>query len=147
MPSLFRVTSVFTAPANILILGFTRSSPHATTEWEKQVRLSLFTTPGIGFLDIAFLEDAPSFVRPLIVHSLKNFVPDVVRPHFLPLTTQEAAWKQIAGFSGKDPDAAYVLLLDGSGRVHWQTHQPFSPARFSDLAAAARQLATAGKTP
>ncbi|MBW4037764.1 MAG: hypothetical protein HIU91_02620 [Acidobacteria bacterium] len=138
------IPSGLTAPANILILGFTRSSSDATTAWEKPTRISL-ASPTIHYLDIAFIQDAPSFIRPLIVRSLKKVVPDPVKPQFIPLTAQESAWKQTVGFSPQDPDAAYVLLVDRSGHVRWQTHESFSTDRFNQLAAAARQLAASGK--
>jgi hypothetical protein len=133
--------------ASILILGFSQHSADSTTAWEKQVRNNLASaaTPGdhaaIGFLDMPFLEDAPSLIRPLIVRSIRKQVPDVVRPWFVPLTSGEAAWKQLSGFTPKAPDAAYVLLVDRNGQVRWQTHEAFSPERFDELASAARQLA------
>jgi hypothetical protein len=33
------------------------------------------------------------------------------------------------------------LLVDRSGNVLWQTHEPYSQARFDQLAEAARKLA------
>jgi hypothetical protein len=133
--------------ASILILGFSQHSADSTTAWQKSVRSNLASnaTPGdraaIGFLDMPFLEEAPSLIRPLIVRSIRKQVPDTVRPWFVPLTSGEAAWKQLSGFSAAAPDAAYVLLVDRSGQVRWQTHDAFSPARFAELATAARQLA------
>jgi len=126
--------------ATILILGFSRSSQDATTAWEKPVRTSL-ASPDIAFFDMPFLEDAPSFIRPLIVRAIRKQVPDVLKPRFVPLTSGESAWKQAAGFAPSAPDAAYVLLVDRSGRILWQTHEPFSQPRFDQLAAAARALA------
>jgi hypothetical protein len=87
-----------------------------------------------------FLEDAPSFIRPLIVRAIRKQVPDVLKPRFVPLTSGESAWKQAAGFNPAAPDDAYVLLVDRSGRVLWQTHEPFSQTRFDQLATAARAL-------
>ena len=81
------------APATILIVGFTRSSSDATTAWEKPIRSTL-ASPAIDYYDIAFLQDAPAFIRPAILHSIRKQVPDALKPHFLPLTTNEAAWKQ-----------------------------------------------------
>ena len=127
--------------ATILILGFSRNSQDATTAWEKPVRTS-FATPDIGFFDMPFLEDAPTLIRPLIVRAIRKQVPDVLKPRFVPLTSGESAWKQSAGFNPSAPDAAYVLLVDRSGRVLWQTHEPFSQARFDQLATTARDLAT-----
>jgi len=130
-----------TAPATILILGFTHASSDATTAWEKSIRASLATTPAIDYYDIAFLQDAPTFIRPAILHNIRKQVPDTLKPHFLPLTTNESAWKQASNFSLSAPDAGYVLLIDRAGNIHWQTHEPFNPARFNELSTAAHQLA------
>jgi hypothetical protein len=132
------------APANVLILGFTHSSSDATTAWEKPTRISL-ASPTIHYLDIAFIQDAPSFIRPIIVRSLKKLVPDPVKPQFLPLTAQEDAWKKLVGFSTKDPNAAYVVLVDRTGAVRWQTHAPYTADGFSQLSRAAHQLSASGK--
>ena len=127
--------------ATVLILGFSRNSQDATTAWEKPVRTSL-ASPNIAFFDMPFLEDAPSLIRPLIVRAIRKQVPDVLKPRFVPLTSGESAWKQSAGFTPTAPDAAYVLLVDHYGRILWQTHEPFSQARFDQLATTARDLAT-----
>jgi hypothetical protein len=127
--------------ATVLILGFSKDSADATTAWEKPVRTSLATNPAIGFYDMPFLEDAPSFIRPLILRSIRKQVPDALKPNFVPLTSGQASWKQLTGFTKDAPDAAYVLLVDRSGQVLWQTHEAFNPTRFDELATAARKLA------
>ena len=130
--------------ATVLILGFTQHSQDATTAWEKPVRASLAgPRPDIAFYDMPFLQDAPSLVRPLIVRAIRKQVPDALQPRFVPLTSGEAAWKQTVGYSKDAPDAAYVLLVDRSGNIRWQTHEPYSQARFDELALAARSLAAA----
>lgn len=126
----------------ILILGFSRNSADTTTAWEKPVRSSLAINPAIGFYDMPFLEDAPAFIRPFIVRSIRKQVPDALRPNFVPLTSGQATWKQLSGFTSAAPDAAYVLLVDHAGKVLWQTHDPFTPERFNELATAARKLAS-----
>ena len=130
-----------TAPATILILGFTHASSDPSTAWEKSIRATLATSPSIAYYDMPFLQDAPAFVRPLILRGIRKQVPDILKPHFLPITTNEAAWKQLANFSPAAPDAAYILLVDRSGNLRWHTHSPLTPALFQQLSAAARQLA------
>jgi hypothetical protein len=131
--------------ATVLILGFSRNSADNTTAWEKPVRTNLATNPSIGFYDMPFLEDAPSFIRPLILRSIRKQVPDALKPNFVPLTSGQASWKHLTGFTSAAPDAAYVLLVDRSGNVLWQTHDPFTPARFDELATAAHKLAAEPK--
>lgn len=127
--------------ATVLILGFTQHSQDPTTAWEIATRNSL-AVPGITYFDMPFLEDAPAFIRPLIVRSIRRQVPEAVKPRFLPLTAGEPAWKQAAQFSSAAPDAAYVLLVDGTGTIRWQTHSPCSPALFAQLAKAVKTLAS-----
>jgi hypothetical protein len=130
-------------PATVLIVGFTRGSSDATTAWGKSIRTALATTPAIDYYDIAFLQDAPSFIRPLILRNIRKQVPDALKPHFLPLTSNEAAWKQVVNFSPSAPDAAYVLLIDRSGNIRYLTHEPYTPTRLNDLSTSARTLASA----
>jgi hypothetical protein len=125
--------------ATILILGFSRNSQDTTTAWEKPVRTSL-ASPNITFFDMPFLEDAPSLIRPLILRAIRKQVPEALKPRFVPLTAGESAWKQAAGFTPTAPDAAYILLVDRSGRILWQTHEQYSQARFDQLASNARAL-------
>ncbi len=128
--------------ASVLILGFSKDSQPYTTAWEQPVRTSLATAPAIGFLDMPFLEDAPSLIRPIILRSIRKQVPDVLKPNFVPLTSGEAAWKQATAFTPSAPNAAYILLVDKSGTIRWQTHEPYSPALFSQLTQAAKQLSS-----
>jgi len=126
--------------ATILILGFSQHSQDATTAWEKPVRTTL-AGANIGFYDMPFLQDAPSLIRPIIVRAIRKQVPAALQPRFVPLTSGEPAWKQISGYTPTAPDAPYVLLVDHTGNVLWQTHEPYSLARFDQLAEAARRLA------
>jgi hypothetical protein len=129
------------ADATVLILGFSKNSAEATTPWEKAVRTSLASPPSVTFYDIPFLEDAPSFVRPIILRSIRKQVPDIVKPNFVPLVTDEAAWKVLANYNKNSPDAAYVLLVDRFGAIRWQTHDALSPALLTQLSTQAQRLA------
>ncbi|HLI75440.1 MAG TPA: hypothetical protein VKV02_00735 [Acidobacteriaceae bacterium] len=127
----------------ILILGFGRHSADATTAWEKPVRAQLAQPGKLGYYDMAMLAEVPGFVRPLVLRAIKHAVPDVVKPHFLPLTTDEAGWKQVAGYQDAAPEAAYVLLVDAHGNVRWSTHQAYSNAGWQQLTEAVQSLAAA----
>ena len=120
--------------ATVLILGFTQHSQAPTTAWEVAIR----NHGGLAYLDMPVLEDAPGFVRPLIVRSIRKQVPDLLKPRFVPLTSGESAWKQAAHFSSAAPDAAYVLLVDSTGLIRWQTHDACTPALLAQLSAAAQ---------
>lgn len=121
------------APATVLILGFGRHSQDATTAWEKPVRTQLFKSGSLDFYDMAMISEVPGFVRPMVMRAIKGKVPDVLKPHFLPLIDNEDAWKRVAGYADDQPDAAYVMLVDASGHVRWESHAAFSPAGLTTL--------------
>lgn len=128
--------------ATVLILGFGKHSADATTAWEKPVRTHLAQAPAISFYDMAMLAEVPGFVRPMVLGSIRHKVPQVLQPNFLPLTSEEDAWKRVARYAPDQPDAAYVMLVDRSGRVLWSTHAAYTDAGFAELGRRAHDLAT-----
>ena len=76
------------------------------------------------------LEDAPRFVRGMIVHSMKGATP-ARQDHFLVVVKGEAELKKAASFA--EADDAYVLLLDGAGQIRWRTHGAVSNAALKQL--------------
>ncbi len=129
------------ARATVLILGFGRHSQDATTAWERPTRSQLAKPGWIGFYDMAMLAEVPGLVRPFVLRAVKHEVPDVLKPNFLPLTDDEDAWKRAAGYAQDQPEAAYVMLVDRSGRVQWSTHAGYSPSAFAELRQKAEDLA------
>ncbi len=131
------------AHATVLIIGFGRHSQEATTAWEKAVRLQLVRPPAIGFYDVAVIAEVPGFLRSFVIGRIRKAVPDVLKPNFFPLTEKEDEWKRFAGYTPDQPEAAYVVLVDGTGEARWSTHAAFTQAGFTQLTQAAQQLAVA----
>jgi predicted transcriptional regulator len=42
-----------------------------------------------------------------------------MQAHFMPVFSGESEWKKVARFANADD--AYVLVVDGEGKVRWQT--------------------------
>jgi hypothetical protein len=76
--------------------------------------------PRVAFYDAAVLEDAPRFVRGMIVHGIKSAVLPERFDRFLVIYNHEKELKQAAAFL--NPDGAYVLRLDAAGNVVWRAH-------------------------
>ena len=127
------------SPTTVFIVGFSKKSSDNTTPWEKAVRTQLSTRPGIGFYEIAMLAEVPRFIRGLVVRSLRKEVPDVLKPRFLPLFTDEDAWKRAAAFDPAAPDAPYIVVVDAQGNVKWRTHASFSAKEFGALQGATQR--------
>ena len=127
--------------ATVLVLGFTRSSEGATTVWGTKVRRELVRPPAIDAFAMPMLAEIPAFLRGLVIRSIRHKVPDIERPNFVPLTSDEDAWKQLAGFVPDASDAAYVLLVDRKGAVRWRTHAECTAETFAQLSAEAQKVA------
>jgi hypothetical protein len=126
--------------ATVLIVGFSRESATPSTNWGKSLAPVLSSTPSIGILQLPMLAEVPSLVRPLVLRSIRKQVPTSLQRNFIPLTANEAAWKQLAEYDPHSPDAAYVLLVDKSGAIRWQTHAPCSSALVAQVAAEGQKL-------
>jgi hypothetical protein len=126
--------------ATVLIVGFSRESSTPATNWGKALAPALSSTPTIGVLQLPMLADVPGLVRPLVLRSIRKQVPAFLQRNFVPLTANEAAWKQLAGYDTHAPDAAYVMIVDKSGAIRWQTHAPCSPALVAQVAAESQKV-------
>ena len=115
----------------VFCVGFTHGSQKQTKDWATGIGKQFASDPRVAFYDAAVLEDAPRFVRGMIVHGIKSAVPPERYDHFLVIYNHEKELKQAAAFS--NPDDAYVLVLDAAGNVVWRAHGEVTAAGMSDL--------------
>jgi hypothetical protein len=54
-----------------------------------------------------------------------------MRDHFVPVLQGESDLKKLVSF--KEPDDAYLVVLDPAGQVVHQMHGPFSDAAYGQL--------------
>ena len=104
----------------ILIIGFTHASQKQVKEWALRVH------DRFPEWSIAILEDVPRLMRGMVSHSIKGSIPQDEHDRFLLVYHGEKALKQAAGF--EQPDDAYVLVIDGSGKIGWRFHGPVTDA-------------------
>ena len=104
----------------ILVVGFTQGSRDAVTLWGRQLAEGYGGSSSVRHYEMAVLAGVPRVLRGLVGGRIKASMPDVARAHFLYIFDHEAEWRAAVGYSS--PDDAYVLLVDGEGRVRWQTH-------------------------
>jgi hypothetical protein len=67
----------------------------------------------------------------MVLRSMKSSVPQSDQAHFMPIFSDEVSWKSVARFG--NPDDAYVMIVDGDGKVLWQTSGHFTDAGFNVL--------------
>jgi hypothetical protein len=120
---------LFKGHASVVIVGFSKNSESAAKEWGTRVRKQL----GDAFevYQVAVLEDAPSFIRGAITHSMKSSTPADRQSHFLVVVKGEAELKKAAAYS--EADTAYLLLLDSAGEIRWRAHGAANDAALKEL--------------
>ena len=114
-----------------LIFGFTRASKEATKAWADKIFADFDSRPGFALYQLPVLEAVPGFIRGMVVSSMKKGVRENMRKNFVPILHHEAELKKLVSF--KEPDDAYLVVLDRSGQIVHQQRGPFSDAAYAQL--------------
>jgi len=122
----------------VLVLGFSHASQGQVAGWGKRLAVDFGQSPDVTYYEVPMLGGAPKMLRGMIVKSMGSSVPASEKLHFLPLTEDDKPWRAVAHYA--KPDDAYVLLVDGQGKVLWQTEGEATDAAYALLK---QQLATA----
>jgi hypothetical protein len=122
----------------VLVLGFSHKSGENCTPWDKRLAADYLSDPHVTYYQLPVLADAPSFVRPMILHGMHKNVPAVQHSHFVPIYDHEADWKKLVNFSS--PDDPYILIVAPDGHTLWQTHGSVTDSAYSELKSAVAQL-------
>lgn len=101
----------------LLAIGFSRASGAAAGVAWKQVQPFCAAHPQVNCYQVAVLQDAPGWIRSMIVRSLRNARTEAERAQFATVVEKEAAWKQAL----QDTDArdGYAVLTGSDGRILW----------------------------
>ncbi len=115
-----------------LIAGFSKASSDAVKAWWLQAKEICQAHPAVACYEAAVIEDAPSFVRGMIISSMKRGMEADRRDTFVPIVQNESAWKQALGFNA--PDNAYLGIFDKTGRLLWRTSGAEKAANSAEIA-------------
>ena len=115
----------------VLVIGFSKNSGDRCKGWGQRVAGSYGDSRDVSYYQMPVLEGVPKLIRGMVVKGIKSGVPGAEQPHFLPMFSDEAAWRKVAHYANADD--AYVLVVDGEGRVRWQTSGTVSDAGFGAL--------------
>ena len=117
--------------STVICIGFSHASHSQVDEWEQRATEALSQRGGVTIYSIAVLEDAPRVVRGMAVHAMRNGVALARRDRFIVVYHGESELKRVTGFNR--PEDAYVLLLDGSGKIRWTSHGAVSDNAVKQL--------------
>jgi hypothetical protein len=115
----------------VLVLGFSKSSGDLSKGWGQRLAASYPESSGVMYYEMPVLESVPKLIRSMVLKSMRSGVPEAEQQHFMPVFSDEAAWKTVTRYSNADD--AYVLVVDGDGLVRWQTSGRVTDAGFAAL--------------
>ena len=108
----------------VLIFGFSKASKAPTSAWAEQLGSDLSSQTGFALYQLPVLEDVPRIIRGAVISGMRKGVPATSRDRFVPVLEDEAELKRLVSY--KEPDDAYLVLLDRSGQIVAQRHGSFS---------------------
>jgi hypothetical protein len=115
----------------VLILGFSKASKAPTSAWGEKIEREFTGNSDVVIYQLPVLEDVPGFVRGMVISSMKKGVPENRRGHFIPVLHGEPALKKLVNY--KEPDDAYLILLDRGGKVVFQLHGLPTEPNYSEF--------------
>lgn len=121
----------FHGKAGVLVVGFSKSSGDMCKGWGQRLSASYHNSNEVVYYQIPVLESVPKLIRSMVVKSFKSGVPEAEQAHFLPVFSGEKEWQKIVRYANADD--AYVLVVDGDGRVRWQTSGKVTDSGFAAL--------------
>ena len=121
----------FKGKVGVLVLGFSKSSGDVCKGWGHRLAESYRNSHEVMYYQVPVLESVPKLIRGMVLRSMKSGVPETEQAHFMPTFTDEAEWKKIVSYANADD--AYVLVVDGYGKVRWQTSGKVTDAWFGAL--------------
>jgi hypothetical protein len=119
-------------PRTFLAVGFSKASSEAVKAWWLQAEPICRAHPDVACYEAAVIEDAPSFVRGMIVSGMKRGMDPDRQNTFVTIVENESAWKEAVGFSA--PDDAYLAIFDAAGKLLWRTTGPGTAANSTAIA-------------
>jgi hypothetical protein len=115
----------------VLVIGFSKNSGDRCKGWGQRVAGSYGDSRDVSYYQMPVLEGVPKLIRGMVVKGIRSGVAGAEEPHFLPTFSGEAEWRKVAHYANADD--AYVLVVDGEGKVRWQTSGKVTDAGFETL--------------
>ena len=106
--------------AAVIVIGFSYGSQKAMEEWDKEIGAQVKAKNDVPLYNVAVIQDAPKFVRGMILHGMRALVPAAGQDHFLTVVEGQDELKKAVDFSASED--AYIVVLNASGKIVFHTH-------------------------
>lgn len=122
----------------LLVLGFTYDSRFPVEAWTKKFRQEFGKNPELTFYEVPLIGGAARLGKWFINSGMRRGTPPADQGNVITVYGGTDQWKQRVAF--RDPNAAYLILIDQSGKVAWQYAGGFSEELYEALSSAVSGL-------
>jgi hypothetical protein len=122
----------------LLLLGFTYESRHDVEAWAERFRHEFGSNSGVRCYEVPVIGGLGRVARPFINRGMRRGTPRELHDRVITMYGGAKEWKRHVGFL--EPDVAYLLLVDRTGRVVWRAQGPFGDEGYLALTERARGL-------
>lgn len=127
-------------------LGFTYGSRVAVEAWSTRFKREFDGQAGVTFFEVPMIGGMGRLARVFIDGGMRRGTPKALHEHVITVYGGTGDWKKRLGF--RDPESAYLLLIDQHGVVRWTHAGRFDEGTFAELRdVAAGLLAQTGDVP
>jgi hypothetical protein len=123
----------------LLLLGFSYDSRLAVEAWAKRFRASFGGNSSVTFYEVPMIGGMARLGKWFIDSGMRRGTPKADHEHVITVYGGVDPWKQRLG--ANDDKAAYLIVLDKTGRVGWLHGGPFDEAAFQTLSSQVTKLA------
>ena len=124
----------------LVALGFSYGSRFPVEAWTTRFRRDFGADTAVTFFEVPVIGGLARVARPFIDGGMRRGTPRALHESVITVYGGASEWKLRLGF--REPDDAYLVLLDRTGRVVWRHAGPCREEDYALLAAEARRQLT-----
>ncbi|MBE7545346.1 MAG: hypothetical protein M9913_16095 [Bryobacteraceae bacterium] len=121
----------------LLIVGFSYDSRVAVEDWAKRFRQEFERLPGVRFYEVPMIGGMARMGKWFIDSGMRRGTPKADHGKVITVYGGSGDWKKRLGY--RDGAAAYLILLDRTGRVRYLYQGKMDSAAWRKLASTTRQ--------
>jgi hypothetical protein len=125
----------------LVLLGFTYNSRFSVEPWAQRFRAQFRPDPRVTFYEVPMIGGWGRVAKWWIEGGMRRGTPKEDYEHVITVYKETNSWKKFVGFG--DPDAAYLILLDRTGKVAWLYRGGFDDTAFQTLCTKVSELVSA----
>jgi len=115
----------------LLLLGFTYQSRFAVEAWAEKFRAQFGSDSRFTFYEVPMIGGMARLAKWFIDSGMRRGTPEKDSEHVVTVYRRTDSWKQRVRFV--NPDAAYLILLDRTGKVVWRHRGASEDGAFQTL--------------